>query len=325
MGFFSLTDLVSVGAFRGAQDAFAYTVCVRAGNNAIVVQFLYNSYLSSLGGLFPGGGDDPPSKSLVEIVVDEFGDELLASSGQSASARAISVSGLTIGEFDDLKEAALSYIVAAGQSKSQALDKILDAMIKGVAEKLASEDLNASKILAVAAQSAVKSAAASERDALVSDAALKTEDVIASITAVAVRQAETVCANKAAARELKAAIVREAVAAIDSAVTVTADESAGAINKIVGKVVEAAAVAVIASDSGLKAELLRGIAAELSSVDPEAGEAIATAITNANTGDNAVSVDVSDVISETSPTVTLGASLTSVNAATKVSLMASAR
>ena len=291
------------------------------------------------GNLLGAGGTGAKTPTLAQQVVTEMGASLSTSASRGLAAKGVSITGLTTAEIAAIKAAALDYITGAGLLNSAALDKILDAMIKGVAENLSGADLNTSKILAVAASSAVKSVAAAGRETMLSSTTMSTESIIATITATAVQQAGVVCgSNAAAVRELRASIVRESIAALDSAVTVSAAESASAINKIMTQVVavstdnaddlkaivsaataasagliskpqtagaaaiaSAATVAIVASGKASAAALLQDIAAEISAAAPPAeAVAIAAAITKA-----APTVDthtIAAVTSEAAPT-----------------------
>ncbi|HUX41944.1 MAG TPA: hypothetical protein VMV83_12325 [Rectinemataceae bacterium] len=173
-------------------------------------------------------------------VVTEYKDSLTGSSTAKALSRSVATT-LTASQIDALVAAAQAAVDSAGLHDSTAVDKIVAAMVQGVATQVQSaaasaQPIDLSSALVVAAQSAVTSIAKTGRESNVSTG-LSTETAIAQVTAAMVKVTDSAIVDPQVRAATKAAMVTEAVAALDNADTVTtAAQASQAVASIVQQV-----------------------------------------------------------------------------------------
>jgi len=215
--------------------------------NAVLSVLVASVLVFALGGcsnLFNLGskGSNTSGTTLADQVVAEYQASLQNTSTAKAlsPARAIATT-LTADQIASLVSAAQNAIASAGLQNSTAVDKIVAAMVQGVATQVqnsatSSTPVDLSAALVVAAQSAVVSISKSGRQQDVSSG-LTTESAIAQVTAAMVKVTDSTIVDPKVRAATKASMVQEAVAALDTADTVTtAAEVTTAVQDIVQQV-----------------------------------------------------------------------------------------
>lgn len=197
--------------------------------------------LSGCSNLFAAFTDGPKSTAtLADQILAEYQANLQGSTAKALVGSRAATTSLSATQISSLVQAAKDAIAAQGLQNSKAVDQIVAAMVQGVAEQVQAAAATATPIdlsgaLVVAAQSAVQSIAKTGRESNVSSG-LTTEAAIAQVTAAMVKVTETAILDPKVREATKISMVKEAVAALDSAETVAPAEVSAAVATIVKEV-----------------------------------------------------------------------------------------
>ena len=250
---------------------------------------------ASCEGLFnfgPAEKKEPEVATLADDMVDEMITEFAG--GASASSRAITADGAVLDATS--REAMRAFVkarikTALSAAEKEQTDKIIPQMMRAVAQYVdeqggtlvdtaGSADVVLVKIVAVAAQAAVKSAATAGRQSKVSnnlDGSPKPiEQVLAESTRSAVQTLMDNVQDDAVKQEGVGLAVNVAIAAIDSAATVTADK----VQSVVQATVKASVEAVVASTTTGNSASVQDMVKQVTSGAVQASSALSEAKAN---------------------------------------------